>query len=277
MSRPTVPPDFATDANYAAGSMLWSGHANKVSPGGLVQSGLVPASMVKAEHLNFLLNNHGAWLSYLIDMVLSGHAYKEDFFVDFSATSPLTADTELNHQTKFVMSLGSGGLYMPASVATGAAGVVEFGTTDGDVAGGRLEAFGAFGVGTADFAASARVAVVARAALDTVANFGAAFRVAGDASSRWIVAGNDLTTWRIYDTASVWTDTHVTVTDDALTLLEVVRRGGTTYILIDGVEVSSAADSGAYANALVTVRAKSITGQAANQRILRVDSMALAM
>ncbi len=65
MTRPTVAPDFATDTNYPAGADPWSGQPNKISPGGIVATGFIPATFLDTSHVNYELNNHGAWINYL--------------------------------------------------------------------------------------------------------------------------------------------------------------------------------------------------------------------
>lgn len=66
-SRPTVAPDFATDADHPAGVDDWSGKANKVQPSaGRIGSGFTPGEKLPTEWLNWILNNHGSWLDYAI-------------------------------------------------------------------------------------------------------------------------------------------------------------------------------------------------------------------
>jgi len=59
MPRPSALPDWATSTNYAAGT--YAGSANKVAPPNLAE-GFNGGYGLPAEHLNYVLNNHGAWL-----------------------------------------------------------------------------------------------------------------------------------------------------------------------------------------------------------------------
>jgi hypothetical protein len=71
MPAPAVSPEFATDATFAAGSEDWSGEPNKVDPSAPVRAeGFIP-DLLPAEHLNFMINNHGAWLRWLDDQLLA--------------------------------------------------------------------------------------------------------------------------------------------------------------------------------------------------------------
>lgn len=64
MPRPSVLPDWATNANYGAGP--YPGNPNKAQPpSGIVQEGFDPSSQVPAEWLNWILNNHATWLDSL--------------------------------------------------------------------------------------------------------------------------------------------------------------------------------------------------------------------
>lgn len=64
MSRPSDLPDWATNANYSAGT--YSGQSTKSTPAsGVVQNGFMGGYGAPAEWLNWVLNNHAAWLNYL--------------------------------------------------------------------------------------------------------------------------------------------------------------------------------------------------------------------
>jgi hypothetical protein len=66
-NRPSVAPDWATDANHHAGARPWNGQPNKVAPSaGRVASGFLPEEDFAAEEENFILNNHGQWLNHLV-------------------------------------------------------------------------------------------------------------------------------------------------------------------------------------------------------------------
>ncbi len=67
MTRPTLDPSWATDTNYTGGPDV--GTAVKVVPGsGLRSQGWDPNDRPGAQHLNAMLNAHGAWFNYLKDI-----------------------------------------------------------------------------------------------------------------------------------------------------------------------------------------------------------------
>ena len=64
--RPTDAPDWATNANFAAGAFDWSGQANKLKPdAGKIADGFDPDEDFYVEWLNWIENNHGQWISFL--------------------------------------------------------------------------------------------------------------------------------------------------------------------------------------------------------------------
>lgn len=64
MTRPQTAPDWATNANYGAGP--YPGFANKQQPSaGKIAEGFDPADYLPAEWLNWIFNNHAAWITYL--------------------------------------------------------------------------------------------------------------------------------------------------------------------------------------------------------------------
>ena len=64
MAAPVVLPDWASGTNYTSGPT--SGNPNKSQPSaGMVTEGFEPKAPLAAEHLNYLLNNHAAWIDYL--------------------------------------------------------------------------------------------------------------------------------------------------------------------------------------------------------------------
>ena len=65
MTRPSVAPDFATDANYVAAGKPWDGQPTKVTPGAIKTEGWEPQVGLAAQHVNYMLNNHGGWINYL--------------------------------------------------------------------------------------------------------------------------------------------------------------------------------------------------------------------
>lgn len=65
MPAPAVDPDFATDAAYPTDGDDWDGAPTKVDPGGTVRArGFEPGELLAAEHLNFMIGNHGDWLAW---------------------------------------------------------------------------------------------------------------------------------------------------------------------------------------------------------------------
>ncbi len=71
MTRPTVFPEFATDAIFPAGADPWSAQINKTYPGGVAFTGFIPQAALAAEHVNYELNAHGQWINYL-DSIAGG-------------------------------------------------------------------------------------------------------------------------------------------------------------------------------------------------------------
>src|SRR6185295_12739707 len=66
MRAPSDPPDWATDANYPAGSDPWSGTPTKSAPdAGKIATGFVPDTDQAAEEVNWILANHADWINYL--------------------------------------------------------------------------------------------------------------------------------------------------------------------------------------------------------------------
>ena len=65
MPRPTVSPDFATDSNFTAPGKAWDGQPTKVSPGGIKTEGWEPQTPLAAQHINYMVGNHGEWINYL--------------------------------------------------------------------------------------------------------------------------------------------------------------------------------------------------------------------
>lgn len=74
MPAPAVSPEFATDATFAAGADPWSGDANKVDPSAPVRAEGFEPTILPAQWLNYMINNHGAWLKWLNDEVLASGA-----------------------------------------------------------------------------------------------------------------------------------------------------------------------------------------------------------
>lgn len=68
MPRPTHTPDWASDANYPAGSDPWSSQPTKVQPDPSDETqGFVPATRPPAQWWNWILNLLSAWVVYLTD------------------------------------------------------------------------------------------------------------------------------------------------------------------------------------------------------------------
>lgn len=64
--RPTNAPDWATNANFAAGIEAWNAQANKLlPPAGKIAEGFDPDEDFFAEWFNWILNNHGQWINYI--------------------------------------------------------------------------------------------------------------------------------------------------------------------------------------------------------------------
>lgn len=142
MTRPTVAPDFATDTNYPAGADPWSAQPNKISPGGIVATGFIPATFLDTSHVNFEMNNHGQWLNYLdttsqIDAqwgewsspIGASTAYAGNFQIVWSGANAPTlsgctsaynapyvvVDAPLNTNASTIYSASAGGLFITQS------------------------------------------------------------------------------------------------------------------------------------------------------------------
>lgn len=81
MTRPTSKINWASDANYPAGSDAWSGQPNKVAPSaGKQATGQVPASAFPSPEYNYILNHSGAWRDHHDDLLVGPAVrVKEDF------------------------------------------------------------------------------------------------------------------------------------------------------------------------------------------------------
>lgn len=77
MSRPSVLPDWASNSTYGAGARPWNGQPNKTQPSaGVLAEGFDPENPLYADFVNWVLNNHGAWIDY-ID---SRSSFREEWF-----------------------------------------------------------------------------------------------------------------------------------------------------------------------------------------------------
>lgn len=91
MAAPGVAPDFATVTNYPADGDPWAGDPTKVDPSSPRRAeGFEPDSL-PAEWINYMLNNHGAWLSYLASLRGGTSAIDLTAPASVDATWPLTA------------------------------------------------------------------------------------------------------------------------------------------------------------------------------------------
>jgi hypothetical protein len=100
MTRPVVPPDWATDATFPAGARPWNGQPNKTQPSsGKIGTGFLPENPQFADETNWILNNHAAWINYhdlLLAMGLFGSGVDGAADLDGINTYPwatLTAGT----------------------------------------------------------------------------------------------------------------------------------------------------------------------------------------
>lgn len=73
MARPTVAPDWATNANFGAGARPWNGQPNKTQPSsGVIAEGFDPENPLFADMLNWAIWNHGEWIKFLESMMAAG-------------------------------------------------------------------------------------------------------------------------------------------------------------------------------------------------------------
>jgi len=91
MAAPAVAPTFATDANYPADGDPWASDPTKVDPGSSRRAEGFEPDVLPAEWLNYMLNNHGAWLSYLAGLRGGVTAIDLTAPASVDATWPLTA------------------------------------------------------------------------------------------------------------------------------------------------------------------------------------------
>lgn len=69
---PGTPPQFATDATYAAPGKLWNGATTKLAPpSGRRAQGWRPGDKPNPRFLNYLLHSFGAWLTYVASFPLA--------------------------------------------------------------------------------------------------------------------------------------------------------------------------------------------------------------
>ncbi len=133
MSQPIVPAsgpaEFATNPTFDPGSNPWSGQPNKVDPGALSASGFVPQSKLAAEWMNYLLNNHGAWLDYIAYLIKVARIWPATPFGTNSLWSPVThAGTGTGAVTpqNVGYTLSSGANYVVLITVGGAVGTAKF-------------------------------------------------------------------------------------------------------------------------------------------------------
>lgn len=78
-ARPPTVPTWATDANYPAGSEVWSGTATRVEPNAAQKgTGLVPATRPPAQFLNWIKGLLTDWVAYFAAIIDSNeeHTYQ---------------------------------------------------------------------------------------------------------------------------------------------------------------------------------------------------------
>lgn len=219
MPRPILPPAWATNTNYAAGSDPWSGTPTKSQPsGGKIASGFVPNTDEAAEETNWVLNNLCQYASYL-DSIFNG--------ANLSINDDFTGDT-LDR-----------GIWLAATgnaVLVDESGIDGFGacriSSPANPGTGRIRTvFHPIGA-TRDFKVTARVR----------ANGGNARTItvglADDAGNGVFFQsgpGNPNLNWFAFDDLGNAHDTGIAV-GATYQLLEILRVSGTYYYRINGVQ-----------------------------------------
>lgn len=252
-TRPSVAPDFATDANYPAGSDPWSGNPTKVTPGAVASTGFIPKTMLPAQFINYVLANHADWINYL-DQIRGSVTQFEDYDRDYedfafgddtddpiTVTSPgllasgLTRFYDTVGNTKLVFSTAG---YDPPS----SRGVVHFKTADGFGIAPKLR--GAIRtIGASDpFALLCAVRCTTdRTKLDTNANGGIRVQLSSNPAFN---CGSTRTYWEPIDSGGTiqtpLVNVPVTVGGD-WDQLRMVRTGGTLYWYVNGTLIYSEA------------------------------------
>lgn len=225
MSRPTVSPDWATDANYAAGANPWSGTPTKSAPSaGKVQTGYVPAADDAAEEDNYILNNHANYIKYLDSGAVGTNLLVSDDFLGTTFTQNWTVS-------------GTGTVATVADSANGANGAVKL--TNGG--GGAVSLIGApLAIGTADLIMNVRLRVV------TAANGNSLIGISGASGSLRLIWDNVVDGNWYYQLDGATAVTTGVAFSSTYQLLTIRRTSGTVYFYINGTLVYS----GAYATSL---------------------------
>jgi len=241
MSRPTVSPDWATNANFAAGVNPWNGQANKVQPSsGITAEGFVPQTMLPAEHVNYLLNNHGGWIDYL-DGILQGLV--GIFHEHFDNAIPATTVDPIN--TKF-FSAGGGS----SNLTFQNYGVVQEASTFGVLqhlatANGASQVLWrgpSLYVGTGDFILTMKARTQVHATrLQALATPGFEIGVLDETLGYYLTlnAGSNNTHWAYkHGVVGAPTASSVLLTDGTTALLQIVRTAGILSFAVNGTVIS---------------------------------------
>lgn len=231
-TRPSVDPDWATDANHPAGLLAWNGQPNKVQPSaGVVGSGWNPGDNFAVEYENFMLNNHGNYIKYLDRIIkdsnlwlyddFTGSALNTGLWSTYNAGLTLTSPTLANDDANG----GSGVLSMSAASAH-ASGIAS----------------STIVIGTGDFIWSARYRLVSGAGIDGgVSDFRLGLGIGNNGFS---LGANGSVFQLNYNNGAAHFTTALSTSDFTnYHTVTVIRVAGNFNLVIDGAVVFSTANA----------------------------------
>ena len=218
MSRPTVVPSWATNNNFSSGP--YPGQPTKADPGsGMRAEGFDPAAFLAAEHLNFLVGNHGDWINHHDNMLVGSGFYMYDDFmgsaIDTGRWNTISAGATVGDDSS---SDGFGALILTATVGNTGPSALTNGAA----------------VATREFYYSARVRTPTYNPTGGFLLFGA---IGGVTTYFKTHSGGN---W--FAEAAAAHDSGVAASS-TYQFLEIYRRSGTLYFAIDGTVVYSEANS----------------------------------
>lgn len=222
MSRPPVPPDWATGSTYSAGT--YPGQANKNQPpAGNVTEGFDPGAVLPASWLNFILNNDGNWIDYIDNLLVGTGFYVPDDFVGPAIDG-----------SKWTVT-GPAGLTFPDDSANGGFGVARMHATAGTPS---------VQINTNKFALGTRDFVLAVRWRNNVALNAGNPQLFFGINDFGLQQSSGGTVWQVYYDVTNTFNTALSPTDVTnYHSMQLARLAGTLYMYIDGTLVHSVADT----------------------------------
>lgn len=225
-TRPSDPPDWATDANYSSPGNPWDAQPTKVKPSaGEIGQGWIPGDGLPFDKENWIKNNQGIWLKNH-DAVLFG----DDFhFVDHFAGSAI--DT-----SKWIVTNAPA---LTDDSANGASGSVQINASVGTTA--RDLHTTPLAIGTKDFRVSARIRA-------TSFGNGNEVRFGLINSPDFVEFDSDPTgaspNWMMSLWSGALVNSGVAINASTYQILTIERYGGVYSFKIDGTEVATGTHAG---------------------------------